>query len=157
MAGTVSWPLFSDDLDSREERWSGLCRLLLTDLSNVLLMIRLGLWCLQRKNIEISTLLVTHQGTYHQPDSPLLMVTPNTVLRATYQGFHWKPTLSSPFHLALSGRKSLCAVHNEGRGIIFHLSEGERLHKFRIFCSDLSILLHLIIQSYRLSYVCILL
>lgn len=43
---------FSDDLDSHEECWSGLCRPLLTDLSDVLLMIRLGLQCLRRTTIE---------------------------------------------------------------------------------------------------------
>ena len=85
------------------------------------------------------------------------MVTLNTVSRAICQGFRWKATLSSPLHLALSGRKSLCAAHNEGRGLDSTSLKAERPHKFRIFCSDLSILLHLVIQAHGLSYVCILL
>ena len=46
--------LVFDDLENFEGHWSGVCRVPISwDLSSVFLMIRLGLWVLGRKTMEV--------------------------------------------------------------------------------------------------------
>lgn len=91
-----------------------LCRMSLSwDLSGVFLMVRLGLWVLERKSLEVKChfCITSHRGYILSTWLISVDVDLGHLAGGWLSGFSIAVTLLPPSHTVPLGRKSLCTAH----------------------------------------------